>query len=210
MVLFIVCSFVCKCTYAQTWDEWFRQKKTQIQYLTQQVAALQVYTDYLKKGYGIARTGLQGISNIKNTEFDLHQNFFSSLSTVRPAVQKDDRVNRIISLQAGINEAYQSCYQRNIHNEYISADELSYIHSVFDGVMDGCTNDIADLTSLTTKDLLQLSDDERLLRINSIYGDMQDKYGFVQSFADQTRKLLLSRQKEQQEISSLKALYHIQ
>jgi hypothetical protein len=34
---------------AQTWSEWFSQKKTQKKYLLEQVAALKIYAGYLKK-----------------------------------------------------------------------------------------------------------------------------------------------------------------
>lgn len=43
---------------AQTFDEWFRQKKTQKKYLVQQIAALKVYLGYLKEGYEIAQKGM--------------------------------------------------------------------------------------------------------------------------------------------------------
>ena len=35
---------------AQTFAEWFQQKKTQKIYLLEQIAALQIYTGYLQKG----------------------------------------------------------------------------------------------------------------------------------------------------------------
>jgi hypothetical protein len=37
-----------------TFSEWFRQKKTQKKYHAQQINALQVYLEFVKKGYGVA------------------------------------------------------------------------------------------------------------------------------------------------------------
>src|SRR4051794_17419012 len=93
--------------YAQTYDEWFRQKKTQLRYLTQQIAAYQVYEGYLHKGYNIAKHGLNAISNLKNGEFNLHQAFFSSLSKINPSIQHYSRIADIIVLQAEILKQYK-------------------------------------------------------------------------------------------------------
>jgi 3-phenylpropionate/cinnamic acid dioxygenase small subunit len=41
--------------YAQNWKEWTQQKKTQIKYLVNQIAALQIYATYVEKGYAIAK-----------------------------------------------------------------------------------------------------------------------------------------------------------
>ena len=64
---------------AQTSSEWFRQKATQKKYLLQQIAALQVYSGYLSKGYSIAKNGLNTIKNIKNGDLLQHSNYFTSL-----------------------------------------------------------------------------------------------------------------------------------
>ncbi|ULT42931.1 conjugal transfer protein TraI [Niabella defluvii] len=53
---------------AQTFAEWFQQKKTQKKYLLQQIAALQVYIGYAKKGYNIAKDGLNTIGGFTRGE----------------------------------------------------------------------------------------------------------------------------------------------
>jgi len=67
--------------HAQTFSEWFRQKKTQKKYLLQQIAALQVYIGYAQKGYRIAKEGLTTIGGFTKGEFDLHSDFINSLSS---------------------------------------------------------------------------------------------------------------------------------
>ncbi len=61
----------------QTFGEWFRQKKTQIKYLLERIAQLQVQIELLKKGYKIVDNGLRTIHQIKDGEFNLHKDFFS-------------------------------------------------------------------------------------------------------------------------------------
>src|SRR6266498_4565607 len=84
-------------SYGQTWNEWFRQKKTQIQYLVKQIAALKVYTDYLEKGYNIAKDGTNLINDIKHGDFNLHNNYFTSLKSVSSSVRNYSKVSAIVS-----------------------------------------------------------------------------------------------------------------
>src|SRR3954469_10258998 len=88
---------------AQTWDEWFKQKKTQKKYLVQQIAALRVYLDYLKKGYAVVHNGLNTIEHIKNGNFNLDRDFFSSLKNVNPAIKNTAKVADIIAFQIFIS-----------------------------------------------------------------------------------------------------------
>lgn len=64
-LLIVMISFSACWVKAQTFNEWFKQKKTQIQYLIDQIAALQVYSQSLQKGYDIADAGLKFIHGIK-------------------------------------------------------------------------------------------------------------------------------------------------
>ena len=207
-VLFIVFS-LAGSIYGQTGDEWFKQKKTQIKYLTQQLAALQVYEGYLSKGYKIANGGLHAIGDIKNGEFHLHEAFFSSLSLVNPAIRHYSRIVDIIALQRDINKLYKQCYKSASESKQLSGSDLQYIHSVFTDLLQGCTNDVDDLIALTTNGQVQLSDDERLQRIKAIYKDMQDNYAFTQSFCNETKGLIRNSQKEQNEATSLISLYNL-
>src|SRR5258706_14560273 len=96
---FVMCSASFCSIHAQTAEEWTQQKKTQIKYLLQQIAANKVYIDYLEKGYSIARNGLQTIQNIKKGDFNLHFNFFDSLKKVNPKIKGWAKVADIIAYQ---------------------------------------------------------------------------------------------------------------
>lgn len=143
--VFLILFSLSATLYAQTWNEWFQQKKTQIKYLTQQMAALQVYKGYLSKGYQIAKGGLHTIGDIKNGEFNLHQAFFSSLSHLNPSVQRYSRIGDIIALQLNINKQYKRFYENWSSSKQLTGHKIEYIHSVFTSLFDNCANDISDL-----------------------------------------------------------------
>src|SRR5436190_21373731 len=92
-ILLVATTIIC---HAQGLSEWFNQNATQKKYLLQQIAALQVYTQYLQKGYSIAKTGLTTIGNFKNGHFSLDKDFFASLENINPKIKKYSRVSDII------------------------------------------------------------------------------------------------------------------
>ena len=68
---------------AQTWDEWFRPKKTQLDYLLKQVLLLESYKDALKESEKILGGGLDQIGSSKEQELDSHSRFFEERTQPR-------------------------------------------------------------------------------------------------------------------------------
>lgn len=190
-----------------TWNELFKQKKTQKKYLIQQVAALKVYLEYLKKGYNIARKGLTTIGEIKNGTFSLDKDYFNSLKQVSPAIKNSPKVNRTLVYQQQIIEEFRKLYNDCNADENFSPDEQDYIGSVYRNVLKECNASIDELTMITTTGEAQMKDDERLLRLDKVHEDMQDKYAFTLDFIAGTRLLSMQRAREKNQINGSKNLY---
>lgn len=194
---------------AQTWNEWFAQKKTQIKYLFEQVAALQTYTGYLKEGYSIVSNGINTINDIKHGDFDLHSDHFNSLKQVNPSIKNLSQVEGITSYQTMIVKQFKQCIASCNESDQFTDDEMNYINGVYNYIISECLKNIDALTLLGTNGDLEMKDDERLERINQIYLDMQDKYSFTMSFTKQASILAASRTKEANDINTSKTLYNI-
>ena len=191
---------------AQTLAEWTQQKKTQIQYLLDQIAANKVSIDYLEKGYEIARTGLNTIQNIKKGDFNLHLDFFGSLEIVNPKIKTYTRVADIIAYQVRIVKNISTTIKNLKESGQFNADELDYSKAVFENLLDECLKNVDELYLVITSDELQMTDDERIKRIDQLYTDMQDKYSFCQSFSKECSVLAMQRLSEQVEIMMSKKL----
>ncbi|HEX8331091.1 MAG TPA: hypothetical protein VF622_00645 [Segetibacter sp.] len=191
---------------AQMFAEWSQQKATQKKYLLQQIAGLQVYIGYVQKGYSIAQQGLDVIGDIEYGELNLHSNYFNSLETVNPKIKQYSKVADIISLQLKIVNVYRNTLRQVKQSKTFNADELIYTGEVFSRLIDDCTSIIDDLTIIITSNQLEMKDDERLKRIDALCTDIQDKYSFVQSFANEAKDLAVSRLREQKEIKTSRAL----
>lgn len=192
-------------TFGQTFSEWFSQKKTQKKYLIGQIAALQLYAGYLKKGYDIADRGINTVRDIKNGEFGLHSAFMSSLNAVNPAIRNSSKVTEVIVFQLEINKALNGLKS----NEWLSADQQSYVQDVKNKVMEECGNDLEELLLVITSGRAEMTDDERIKRLDKIYTAMQDKAAFTQSFCNHAALLINQKEHSQRSINQLKKYYGI-
>jgi len=176
--------------HSQTFDEWFRQNKTQIKYLTQQIAAYELLLDYTTNGYKMAQKDLTFIGAMKNEEFDLHRTYFNSLKLVSTAVLKYSRINDIITGE----HAIKSNFKRILQAKNMNAAEINYLNAVYNKMNNECNRSLDELIDILTDNTYTMKDDQRIKRIDRIYYDIKDKYAFSQSFTSEA--LLLSAQRQ--------------
>lgn len=191
---------------AQTASEWFNQQSTQKKYLLQQIAALQVYISYAKKGYNIVSSGLNTIRDIKKGDLNIHNAFFNSLKAVNPKIARYQKVADIISYQLRIiKQAKQTIAYIRESNQF-TQEEIEYNKKVFDFLLLECIESINQLVSIIAPGELEMKDNERLIRIDKLYADMQDKYTFCTVMSEDMALLAAQRMGEYVEIEKSKII----
>lgn len=174
--------------------------------LLQQITALQTYIGYAQKGYSVAKKGLGAIQDFKRGEFNLHTDYLNSLMAVNPKIKKYARVAEIIALQLKIIKNYKSLYRQIQQDDLFHGDEVDYIQRVFARVIENCDTNMDELLILISDGQLELKDDERIQRIDTIYQNMLDNYSFSEGFGNQTKLMALSKAKELKEAKTSRAL----
>lgn len=207
ILLILSLGLVANSIHAQTFAEWFEQKKTRIQYLAKQIAALQVYITDAEKGYKIVEDGVHTIGDIKNGEFNLHSVFFASLKTVSPEVKNMAEVAEIIALQTSIVRQFSGSLKAARQSGMLGPNEMGHIGAVYSTLIALGLKDIDALTILLTNDALGMDDGERIRRVQEIDGDLRDQYAFMKSFTGDTDLLVLQRQRDQSDAATLRQLY---
>lgn len=192
---------------AQEVQEWTAQKKTQLNYLIEQIAAFQAYADCAAKGYSIAKDGLNMIHTIKKSDFALHNAHFNSLEKVNPTLKHYWKIAEIIALQMKTLQIYKNQHNQLKQSDLLTPDEKNYCLSVLGKILDGCNDIINQLTLLTTEDGVQMDDAARIKRIDALYTDIKDKYWFLSHFNQEVQLLNLQRLKEGKELQELRGLY---
>lgn len=208
-LLTFLTAFLVQRSCAQTFDEWFFQKKTQIKYLNQQIVALQAYMAVLEKGYKIVQQGTQAISDIKHGDFTLHSDYFSSLDNVKPSIKAYPRVTDIINLQLSIVTNYHSCNKAVQESGSFTPQEINEVSQTFGNILTESSDLVGNLTNLTTDGKVQLTDAERLSQIDRLYVSMLKLYRFSQAYANSAGTLALQRKQEAFDVSTGQLLYGI-
>ncbi|MGE6220373.1 hypothetical protein ACQKCH_11150 [Nubsella zeaxanthinifaciens] len=188
---------------AQTFSEWFRQKATQKRYLLEQLAALRVYAGYVHKGYGIVSDGLQTVRDITGGEFSLHELFITGLKKVSRAIRNDVRIVEILRLQGDMVWLFKGLSGKGD----ISPALLDYVLSVRLEVVSEGLSDLEELLLVVTSGRAEMTDDQRLARLDDLYGRSLERSAFVRDFCGSTEIMLQRKAIERNEIDRLRRWY---
>ncbi|CAM4208794.1 hypothetical protein SAMN06265348_10658 [Pedobacter westerhofensis] len=190
---------------AQTWDEIFKQKKTQKKYLIQQIAALQVYIGYARKGYDIVGKGIHAVKDINNGEFNLHRNFFAALGAVNPSVKGSAVVTQVLNGGFEVISILKSW-----DSSGLNADNRAFVSVVKANLLAECAVELEDFLLIITSGKLDMKDNERLARLELLRTSMENKRGFALAFSGDLDQLTRQREGEQQTINQIRRWHEIQ
>lgn len=188
----------------------FSQQSDKAKLMLAQIAAYETYLSSLKKAYQITGKGLTAAHELKGGTFQLHSDYFSSLSQVAPAVRDDPKGKAIAEMQAQLISQLDTEIRWQQEQKLLSTTEITYLRKVADNLRAKARLDMEELSEVLTPGKLQLSDAGRLQRLDRLYAAMKDKKAFAAYFTAKCRKLALGRQKEKQEKARMKELYGIQ
>ncbi len=200
--LLIMIFFICKVS---SQSQEVQQLLLDVEKLTE---LKNILTD-LKEGYQIISNGYNAIKNISEGNFNLHQLFLNSLLEVSPTVKKYKRVADIISTQISIVSEYKKTLKQLKASGKFTVDEINYIGKVYSNLFNQSLKNLDVLATVLTANKLQMSDDERLSAIDTIWKEVEDEQSFLRHFNNQTKVLALQRAKEQNDISTMNQLYNV-
>jgi hypothetical protein len=202
LILFTSCA-TWSGSSAQGLASWFSQQATELEYYADQIAAYEVCAGYLEKGYRIADEGLTAISQFKRGEFSLHQAFFESLENINPAIAGYAKEADIMRYQLAIIHCLSGLFQAGNS----SPSETFYFQRIYRNMVRDCVESMGTLADVLTNRAWQMSDDERLKRVDRIRSDLRDRLAFSQHFVTLARQLSAQRGRNQNELEFLKTLY---
>ena len=172
-----------------------------------QIAALQVYMDYAKKGYSAVSKGLNFIGDAKKGELNLHGDYFTSLLKINPKVRSYYKTAEIISMQLKIMKIYKRTSADLKTADLFHGSELDYIERSFERLLQNCSDTLEQLLVITIDASLELKDDQRIERIDALHETMLEDYNFCISFSTDARLLSLSKTAEKKDSKNRSAFY---
>ncbi|MDB4921844.1 hypothetical protein [Mucilaginibacter sp.] len=208
-LFFLFTSLTLMQVKAQFLGGFFSQQSQKEQLMAVQIADLEICLQAIKGGYRIAENGLSTAHELKNGTFGLHTAYFNSLWQVKPVVQNNLQGKAIAGLQQQIIHVFSGEISWQQQQKLLQPNELAYLQNVYDNIIAACKKDLDELTLVLTPGKLQLTDQQRLERLDHLYNAMKDKYAFTGYFTAKCRKLATGRLQAQREKQQLKKLYGI-
>jgi hypothetical protein len=153
--------------------------------MTEQLAKLELYLKETKDGYSIVQKGLTTIGDIKKGDFDLHSLFFTSLKDVNPAIKNWGKVADIITMQVQLLAGSKTSLRQVTASGNFSPADLKYLAAVFSNLINLTGKDINVLSGLVSDGNWQMTDDDRMSRIDHLFNEVSEKYNFLRSFSSQ-------------------------
>lgn len=205
-MLMVICCATTTYGQTPTFREWWRQKKVTREYMAKQIALLQVQLENIKKGYQIVSAGLNTIENIRNGDFNLSRDFFSSLKNVKPSIARSAKVIDVLAFQASIIREAATVKRFCKANPNLSATEIRYVTAIYTNLLKLSDANATELWYLVTPNQSQMSDDERMQRIEKVHSEASEQLTFARNFSNELHVLTTARAKDQWEINSSKKL----
>ncbi|WP_316757581.1 hypothetical protein [Pedobacter aquatilis] len=184
---------------AQTLSEWVAQKKTQERYLLEQIAALQLYGSYVKKGYQLVSGGVNMVRDLSKGELDVHQLFFSSLSKVNPVVRSSAKVTEIIALELKTRQLLSA--SRRVE---LSSAARQNVEVVAEGLGNESLKGLEEMLSIVLTGHVELSDAKRLERLNTLYEGFKERHVLARQLAAEVSGMVRLKAAEESEVDKLR------
>lgn len=172
-----------------------------------QIAALQVYIDYAKKGYSAVSKGLNFIGDAKKGEVNLHSDYFASLLKINPKVKNYYKTAEIISMQFKIMKICKRTSADLKTADLFHGSELDYIQRSFERLLQNCSDTLEQLLAVTADASLELKDDQRIERIDALHETMLEDYNFCISLSSDANLLSVSKTAEKKDSKNVSAVY---
>jgi len=210
LTLFIFTTLTACQLHAQGAGGFFDQQSSKEKLMLAQIAGYETYLGNIKTGYHITETGLSTVQDLKGGTFDLHAAYFNSLQQVNPAIKSSPKASAVAGINQQINRIFTAEISWQQQQKIFTSGEINYIKQVYRNIAVKCTENMQALADVITPGKLQLTDHQRVDRIDQIYAAMQDKSAFTQSFTTKCRQMAQDRQHAQKNREQLKKLYGIQ
>lgn len=210
LLIFFLAGLGFQRANAQFLGGFFSQQSQKEKLMAEQIAEYDTYLAALKTGYSVTEKGLNTAHDLKNGTFSLHSGYFGSLEQVSPAIQQNPRGKQIAAMQQQIISLFAAELTWQQAQKALTATEITYLQQVRDNLMAKCTTDMNELNDVLTPGKLQLTDAQRLQRLDKLYDAMKDKQAFAAYFTSRCRKLAIARLQHTQDKAQLKSLYGIQ
>jgi hypothetical protein len=141
---------------------------------------------------------------------DLYSEYFDELWRVKNILAYYKRISDIIEKQKELVAEYKQAFSLIQKDNHFSSQEISYIYSVYSGIIDASLKNIDQIFTILESFTVQMSDAERLKILNQCGDDIEKQISDLRRFTNENILLSTQRAKDLSDLNSIKQLYGIQ
>jgi len=156
------------------------------------------------------QTQLGDITSWVQQQKDLFSEYYQELLQVKNALTAYDKVVAMIDKQAQLVKDYQTAWAAMQKDSHFSAQEISYIGSVYSGILNQSVENLKQLEMVITTLVTQMSDGSRLRIIDGAGARIDQNYSDLHQFTQQNILLSMQRATDASDLEEVKQLYGLQ
>jgi len=153
---------------------------------------------------------LDDITNWVQQQKDLYSEYYNELWQIKNAIAAYERVKDLVNKQIQLVSDYKRAYTLVGKDKHFSADELSHIYKVYDGIFSQSVQNINQINLVINAFLTQMNDADRLRIIDEADNRIDKNYSDLKQFTQENTLISLQRAKDLSDLNTVKALYGIQ
>ena len=153
---------------------------------------------------------LDDITNWVQQQKDLYSEYYNELWQIKNAIAAYERVKDLVNKQIQLVSDYKRAYALVGKDKHFSADELSHIYKVYDGIFSQSVQNINQINLVINAFLTQMNDADRLRIIDEADNRIDKNYSDLKQFTQENTLISLQRAKDLSDLNTVKALYGIQ
>lgn len=155
----------------------------------------------------LSQTSLGDIGDWEKKQKDLYGDYFNELWQVKTIISYFKQITGIIAQQKQLVTEYKDAYARVQQDMHFTAAELTYMYSVYSGIIAQSVKSVDQILMILTSFSLQMSDAARMKIIAKASTDIEKQTSDLRNFNNQTQLISLQRAKDQKDLNTVRSLY---
>jgi hypothetical protein len=207
--LILAATFLLVAKTRQSTAQSVSQLTTQLILDMQKLAEMKTILSDMYQDYAVVDKGYSTISDIAESNFNLHKGYLDGLLAISPSVKNYPKVAGIIDAENSIISEYKTSVHRWQVDGCFTTAEQGYINQTYTNIISQSGRDIDELTMTLTEDQLRMSDAERMRAIDRTYEDITGQLEFLRQFDASAAVQSMQRKKAAIELNTIQRLYGI-
>lgn len=158
----------------------------------------------------MSKLKLDEITDWVDKQKTLYKDYYEELQKVKAIISYYKRIKEITEKQVRLVEEYKRAWGLFKQDKHFTADELSYMGSVYSGILDESVKNLDKIFIVINSFQTQMSDAKRLEIINATADRIDVNYNDLKTFNQQGVVISLQRAKAQNDVDVVKKLYGLQ